>query len=128
MSDGVRSRCGGTLPLDASSAPGGTLQLLPTADCASLARPAAASSCCQVNSSSENLAGFPFELRLADRATYVLAVAAVGSQGGAAAVHLAPLAGEPGPFTGVRYSWQSFPLCSLVNQQGLPMGPFVREL
>jgi hypothetical protein len=119
---------GVTLSFNASSTPAGFLQLLPTADCASFTRPAATSNCCQVNSTSENLAGFPFELRLADSATYVLAVATVDSHGGVASVDLAPLAGEPGPFTGVRYSWQSFPLCSLVNLQGLPMGPFVKEL
>jgi hypothetical protein len=122
------SASGVTLSFAAASIPAGYLQLLPTADCAGLTRPAATSNCCQVNTTSENLAGFPFELRLADGATYVLAAATVDSDGGFATVGLAPLGGEPGPFTGVRYSWQSFPLCSLVNQQGLPMGPFVKEL
>lgn len=115
--------CSGvTLSFNASSIPAGFLQLLPTADCSSFTRPSATSNCCQVNSTSENLAGFPFELRLAGSATYVLAVATVDSNGGFATVDLAPLAGEPGPFTGVWYSWQELPPVQPREPAGPPHG------
>ena len=121
---------GVTFAVDAASAPGGALALTGTEDCLLVAHypagtPAAA--CCQsltppnVNAD----AGFPFEIRLADGVTYAIATAAV-AQG---AVVVAPRnASVTGPFTGVRYARQGFPLCALTNAQGLPMAPFVHEL
>ena len=61
----------------------------------------------------------------ADNATYVIAQAAVSGS----TVSLTPYnASVPGPFTGVRYAWQGFPLCVLSNAQGMPTGPFVTNM
>ena len=120
------SAAGATLSFTPASIPNGFLQLLPTANCTSLlpAGAAAAAGCCQVNATA-SAGTWPFELRLADNATYVLAAATIDSDGGFALLDLAPLLPQAGPFTGARYSAQSFPLCSLVNSAGLPMAPFV---
>jgi hypothetical protein len=103
-----------------ASAPG--LALAPTADCVTSGRvvPAEQGACCQ---SGSGLFGYPFELLLGDGATYVLAEAEVDA--GAAAVTLRPLnASLAGPFAGVRYAWQGYPLCVLSNEQGMPAAPF----
>ena len=109
-----------SVAIDAASAPGG-VSLVPTEDCTG-ALPAGTppTACCQTGAAR---ASYPFEL-LAP-AGYVLAVATPG----AAAVALSPLnASDPGPFSGVRYAQQGFPLCALVNAQGLPMAPFARSV
>ena len=75
--------------------------------------------CCQEAAGTP--ASWPFELRLADNATYVLASAYVLAGGTTVALPWSPLAmghssGIGGAaFTGVRYSWQGFPLCVLAN-------------
>lgn len=112
--------------VDAASAPGGALTLVPTEDCmgATPHMPAGSTpaDCCQ--NAAATTGGFPFELLLAN-GTYVLATATLAP----AAVALAPLdASVVRPFTGVRYAWQGFPQCALINAQGLPMAPFAHAL
>lgn len=113
--------------------------------------------CCQTAVGAAAQWGWPFELRLcegggkgdargphplpapmrlspstsfrfspaADNATYVIARAAVAGT----SVALTPFnASQPGPFTGVRYAWQGFPLCVLSNAQGMPTAPFAVNL
>ncbi len=109
-----------TISFAAESAPG--LALAPTQDCVTTGRvlPAQPAACCQ---SSSGQFGYPFELLLGDKATYVLAEAAVDA--GLGQVTLRPLnASLAGPFAGVRYAWQAFPLCVLSNEQGMPAAPF----
>ena len=84
------------------------LALVPTADCVTSGRvvPPQTDACCQ---SGNGLFGYPFELLLSDGATYVLAEATVDAS--QSAVTLKPLnASLPGPYTGVRYAWQGYPL------------------
>lgn len=108
------------IALDPATAAGATLA--DTADCAVLLPKGAA--CCQ---SAGNDASFPYELRLGDGATFVLAAAAVDAAAGT--VSLAPVnASLAGPFSGVRYSWQSFPTCALKNSGSLPAVPFFAPL
>jgi hypothetical protein len=111
---------GVTISMDAATTSG--LALLGTADC-SLAVPAG-KPCCQ---SAGVAASFPYELRLADGATFTLANAAVDAAAGT--VTLTPVnATVQGPFTGVRYAWQAFPTCSLSNAGSLPATPFFKAL
>ncbi len=107
------------------------LALTPTTDCRTTQRipppaNATAAVCCQTEAGSG--ASWPFELRLADNATFVLATATIDTTH-AGVVMLTPNAtSDVGPFTGVRYAWQGFPLCLLTNAQGLPSAPFVINL
>ena len=118
-----------TVSFAASSVPGGFLQLAPTADCASVLRPPFNSTCCQASATAPGAEGtYPFELRLADGATWVLAAATVDSDGGFVTLDLAPLAPAAGAATGVRFGVQGFPTCALLNAAGLPMAPFQKEL
>jgi hypothetical protein len=113
-----------TIAFAAASAAG--LALAPTQDCVSVGKvlPAQPSACCQ---SGAGAFGYPFELLLADGATYALAAAEV--QQDQEAVILTPLnASLAGPYAGVRYAWQGFPLCVLSNGQGLPAAPFKAAL
>jgi hypothetical protein len=111
--------------VDAASAPSGALTLVPTEDCmfaAPMPEGSTPADCCQ--NAVATTGGFPFELLLAN-GTYVLATATLAP----AAVSLAPLDGSVvGPFAGVRYAWQAFPQCALINAQGLPMAPFTHAL
>jgi hypothetical protein len=73
-------------------------------------------------------ASYPFELRLKDNYSFVVASATVNS-GSTTTVTLTPLdASVTGPFTAVRFAWQAFPLCALYNAAGLPVAPFVVTL
>jgi len=118
---GSASQSGGvvTLALDAATSPG--VALVPTADCETIGN---VKQCCQ--SAASGAVSYPFELRLADNSTYIVASAALQGGDAAPAVTLAPVdATQKGPFTGVRYAWQGVPLCSVTNAGSLPMGPFV---
>ena len=114
-----------------SSPLGSGLALTPSADCRTTAKipaPANASAavCCQTAAAGTE-AAWPFELRLNDNATWVLAVATVSAGSN---VNLKPLntsAAADGPYTAVRYAWQGYPLCVLANSQGLPGVPFLLE-
>ena len=110
-----------TIVLDAATSPGAAL--VPTADCESIGN-VKPGQCCQ--SAAAGAVSFPFELRLADNTTYVVASAALQGGDAAPAAVLTPVdAAQKGPFTGVRYAWQGVPLCSVTNAGSLPMGPFV---
>lgn len=100
------------------------MSLVPTADCVTSGRvvPPQTAACCQ---SGNGLFGYPFELLLSDKSTYVLAEATVD----APIVTIKPLnASLTGPFAGVRYAWQGYPLCVLSNEQGMPAAPFKAAL
>jgi len=118
-----------TLTFDAATAAG--LALAPTQDCRTqggVPPPANATTagCCQTTIGNSPY-GYPFELRLADGSTFVLAQATVS--GAAGTVSLLPTnASIAGPFTAVRYAWQGFPLCVLANGAGLPASQFLRVL
>jgi len=121
---------GARLAFEPASAAG--LALSPTADCRTTAKVpvpynATTAACCQTMYGASAIAGWPFELRLADGASFVLANATVDES--AAAVSLVPFnASVTGPFTGVRYAWQGYPTCTLSNGQQLPTGPFFQAL
>lgn len=121
---------GVNVTFEAVSAAG--LALTPTADCRAaglIPAPlnATTAACCQQASGYVFAqASFPFELRLADGLTYVLAEALVDAQENVVA--LSPLGNATGPFTGVRYAWQGYPLCGLANEEGLPAAPFEESL
>ena len=106
------------------------LALAPTTDCATDGRvpPPGNSSahCCQNDvTDARSPHGFPFELEAGG--AWVLARAAVvAAPDGAPAVRLAPLAATGAALSGrVRYAWDNWPLCGVVNAAGLPLPPFV---
>ncbi len=108
-----------TLSLDATTSAGAAL--VPTADCEILGK-VKPGACCQ---STPFEGSYPFELRLADNATYVLARASlIGSD----SISITPVDSIQGPFTGVRYAWMGVPLCSVTNAGSLPMAPFRMNL
>ena len=109
-----------TLSLDATTSAGAAL--VPTADCESYGR-VKPGACCQSTTSGN--VSYPFELRLADNATYAIARASlIGSD----SISITPVDSVQGPFTGVRYAWMGVPLCSVTNAGSLPMAPFRMNL
>lgn len=120
------------------------LHLAPTADCFTFGRAGPSpnpspADCCQRNSSDpKSPHGFPFEVQVAAGGVWTLAQAVVEGGGTRAQqqqqqVRLtATQCGNGGcPGWGmalngkVRYAWDSWPLCVLANDQGLPLAPFV---
>ncbi len=106
----------------------GALALAPTADCFTDGRvPAPGNSsahCCQ-NAATDPKGphGFPFELEEeGGSGRFVLARATIVPP---SAVRLAPLNASVALSGRVRYAWDSYPLCALVNGAQLPMAPFV---
>ena len=110
-----------TLSLDATTSVG--VALVETPDCALYGK-VQPGACCQSTTSGN--VSYPFEFRLADNATYVIARAMlVGSD----SLSLTPLDTTiQGPFTGIRYAWMGVPLCSVSNAGYLPMAPFRMNL
>lgn len=117
---------------------GAGLGLTPAADCRTTARipapqNASAAVCCQ-NAAAGTPAAWPFELRLGDGETWVLAEAALPASGPEGSLLLTPLTNSTlgglqtgAGFTGVRYAWQGYALCVVTNVHGLPGLPFVLE-
>lgn len=104
------------------------LAFAPTADCYTFGRagpgdPATPELCCQNNATDpKSPHGFPFEVEAAG--AWVLARGAVEAPD---AVRLSPLDSGAGALSGrVRYAWDEWPLCVVVNAQALPLPPFVR--
>ena len=109
-----------TLSLDATTSVG--VALIPSPYCESYGK-VQPGACCQSTTSGN--VSFPFELRLADNATYAIARAMlVGSD----SISITPVDTIQGPFTGVRYAWMGVPLCSISNAGYLPMAPFRMNL
>lgn len=98
----------------------GALTLMPTADCATSGH-VRVGECCQTAGH-----GFPFEL-LAGGA-WVLANATIVHGGAADSLRLVPLDPTSAQLSGVRYSWQGYPLCVVANEQRLPMAPLLWTL
>ena len=65
--------------------------------------------------------GFPFELQSKD-GRYVAARGTIDGATVTLTPVTAPAAGIA-PFVGFRYAWQTFPLCVLTNEHGLPAAP-----
>jgi len=117
------------ITFDAGAASNAGLALAPTTDCSTWGRipPPGNSSahCCQNNATDPaSPHGYPFEVE--GSAGWALAEAELLPP---ARVRLraatCPRCGGASALTGrVRYAWDAWPLCSLVNSQGLPMASF----
>jgi hypothetical protein len=120
---------GVTITMDSMTVPNNILSLIPTEDCSIVFNLATPQDCCQTFSKLNSVTGasFPFELLPSSTgAVFVIAQATIEANG---VVLVTPFNSTfTGPFSQIRYAWQGFPLCALINSQGLPMGPFVHSL